>query len=212
MKTHGLTIFTCAVKNMYGVVPGPKKLEYHKEAQKPSDFDKLVVDIYSLSKPNLNIVDGIIGMDGAGPSARNPKEMGMILTSTDGVAIDSYIYHVLGKGPLKVPTNKIAHENGVGNADLNKINVLGHEPEVRDDFKWPPNISATLNMVPNFISKGLMKLYWSRPAVEALNAGVNIPEFNYSECINCLCCMEMCPEKAVYLDKSLLSKLFSRKY
>ncbi len=227
IKTHGLTVFTCVIKNMYGSVPGLTKVNYHKEAPKPSDFSRLVVDIFSLSKPHLNIVDGVIGMDGSGPSAGNPKELGMILASSDGIALDSYICHILGKDPMKIPTNKIAYERGLGEADINKINILGDQLEVRKDFKWPPQLSSSLDLVPSFMARGLMKFYWSRPKinpdictnckkcvkscpVEALTAGVNIPEFNYSECINCLCCMEMCPEKAVHLEKSLLARLTSR--
>jgi ferredoxin len=126
-----------------------------------------------------------------------------------------------------VPTNKNAYERGLGEADINKIKVLGYQPNVIDDFKWPPNIASSLDMVPSFISKGLMRFWWSRPVidpevctkcgkcvkncpVEALSAGVKIPEFDYPECINCMCCMEMCPEKAVKLEKSMLSKLLSR--
>ena len=227
IKTHGLTILTCAIKNMYGTIPGLTKVNYHKEAPKPSDFAELVVDIFALSKPGLNIVDGIIGMDGNGPSAGNPKEMGLILASTDAIAVDSLICQILGKNPLKVPTNKNAYERGLGEADINKIKVLGYQPDVIDDFKWSPNIASSLDMVPSFISKGLMRFWWSRPVidpevctkcgkcvkncpVEALSAGVKIPEFDYPECINCMCCMEMCPEKAVKLEKSMLSKLLSR--
>ena len=227
IKTHGLTILTCAIKNMYGTIPGLTKVNYHKEAPKPSDFAELVVDIFALSKPSLNIVDGIIGMDGNGPSAGNPKEMGLILASTDAIAVDSLICQILGKNPLKVPTNKNAYERELGEADINKIKVLGYQPDVIDDFKWPPNIASSLDMVPSFISKGLMRFWWSRPVidpevctkcgkcvkncpVEALSAGVKIPEFDYPECINCMCCMEMCPEKAVKLEKSMLSKLLSR--
>ena len=227
IKTHGLTILTCAIKNMYGTIPGLTKVNYHKEAPKPSDFAELVVDIFALSKPGLNIVDGIIGMDGNGPSAGNPKEMGLILASTDAIAVDSLICQILGKNPLKVPTNKNAYERELGEADINKIKVLGYQPDVIDDFKWSPNIASSLDMVPSFISKGLMRFWWSRPVidpevctkcgkcvkncpVEALSAGVKIPEFDYPECINCMCCMEMCPEKAVKLEKSMLSKLLSR--
>lgn len=158
IKTHGLTLFTCAIKNMYGTVPGLTKVNYHKYAPKPSDFASLVVDIYSLSKPGLNIVDGIIGMDGSGPSAGNPKELGMILASNDGVALDSYICYILGKDPMKVSTNKIAYERGLGEAKIDEIKVLGHQVEVRKDFKWPPSITSSINMIPNFIVKGLMKL------------------------------------------------------
>ena len=227
IKTHGLTILTCAIKNMYGTIPGLTKVNYHKEAPKPSDFAGLVVDIFSMSKPGLTIVDGVIGMEGSGPSGGDPKELGIILASTDAVALDSIICHVLGKDPMKVATNKIAYERELGETDINKIDVLGYQPAVRDDFKWPPNMARSLDMVPSFISKGLMRFWWTRPTidpeictkcgrcikncpVEALSAGISIPEFNYPECINCMCCSEMCPEKAIKLEKSMLSKIISR--
>ncbi len=226
IKTHGLTIFTCAVKNMYGVVPGLIKTEYHKKAPNPSKFAEYVVDIYALSKPQLNIVDGIIGMDGTGPSAGNPKELGMILASTDGVAVDVLLCDMLGKDPMKVPTNRIAVEQKLGEGNIDKIEIIGEAPIIHN-FKWPPNISSTLDMIPPSIAKGLMKLFWSRPAidskvctncktcvkscpVDALIENTPTPEFEYGECINCLCCMEMCPEKAVFEEKSRLSRLISR--
>ena len=226
IKTHGLTIFTCAVKNMYGVVPGLIKTEYHKNAPNPTKFSECVVDIYALSKPQLNIVDGIIGMDGTGPSTGNPKELGMILASTDGVAIDVLLCDMLGKNPMKVPTNRIAAEQGLGEGDLSKIEVIGEAPLI-DDFNWPPNISGSLDMIPAPIARGLLKLFSSKPAidtevctncktcvkscpVDALIEKTPIPEFEYGECINCLCCMEMCPEKAVFEQKSRFSRLISK--
>ena len=102
-----------------------------------------MVNIYALSKPQLNIVDGVIGMDGTGPSAGNPKKLGMILASSDGLAVDILLCHKLGKDPMKVPTNRIATEQGIGEGDINKIEVLGEFPIV-DDFKWPPNIQVPL--------------------------------------------------------------------
>src|SRR5664280_121059 len=226
IKTHGLTIFTCAVKNMYGVVPGLIKTEYHKNAPNPTKFAEYVVDIYAISKPQLNIVDGIIGMDGTGPSAGNPKKLGMILASIDGVAVDVMLCDMLGKDPMEIPTNRIATEQGLGEGDLTKIEIIGDAPVI-DDFKWPPNISGSLDMIPAPIARGLMKLFWSRPAidpevctncktcvkscpVDALIENTPIPEFEYGECINCLCCMEMCPEKAVFEEKSRISRLISR--
>jgi uncharacterized protein (DUF362 family)/NAD-dependent dihydropyrimidine dehydrogenase PreA subunit len=226
IKTHGLTIFTCAVKNMYGVVPGLIKTEYHKRAPNPSKFAEHVVDIYALSKPHLNIIDGVVGMDGTGPSAGNPKKMGMILASKDGVAVDVLLCDILGKDPVKVPINRIAIEQGLGEGDLNKIEVIGDLLTV-DDFKWPPDISGSLDMIPSSLARGIMKLFWSRPAidseictncktcvktcpVDALIENNPIPEFEYGDCINCLCCMEMCPEKAVFEQKSPFSRLISK--
>ena len=169
---------------MYGVVPGLIKTEYHKNAPNPSKFAEYVVDIYALSKPQLNIVDGIIGMDGTGPSAGNPKELGMVLASTDGVAVDVLLCDMLGKSPMKIPTNRIASEQGLGEGDLNNIEVIGDVPVV-DDFKWPPNISGSLDRIPPSIAKGLMKLFWSRPAIDS------------KACTNCKTCVKSCPVDAL---------------
>ncbi|MDY9922209.1 DUF362 domain-containing protein [Methanobacterium sp.] len=234
IKTHGLTIFTCAIKNLYGTVPGFTKVEYHKQAPKPSEFAARVVDIFAVNQPCLHIVDGVVGMEGSGPSAGDPRKLGMILAGTDGVALDSFITHTLGRNPLEVPTNSIAYEQGLGEADLKMINVIGKAPVV-DNFKWPPKLSSTLEIIPGPLARGLMKFWWTRPAINPekcnqckrcqescpthalrkpgqLSEGqkLYIPEFDYDDCINCLCCMEMCPQKAVYHDKSLLYNVISR--
>ncbi|HMK54607.1 MAG TPA: DUF362 domain-containing protein [Methanobacteriaceae archaeon] len=226
IKTHRLTVFTCAVKNMYGSVPGFTKVEYHKKAPQPSEFAKLVVDIYALTQPNLNIVDGVVGMEGNGPSSGDPRDLGMILAGENGVSMDSLICHILGKEPLKVPTNSIAGEQGLGETDVDEIKVLGDIPVIKN-FKWPQDMSRTLEFIPGPLARGLMKYFWTRPAIDpdkcnkcakcvescptkAVKCGVDIPEFNYPECINCWCCMEMCPQKAVYTDKSLVYRIGSR--
>ncbi|MGC9518005.1 MAG: DUF362 domain-containing protein [Methanomicrobiales archaeon] len=227
IKTHGLTIFTSSIKNMYGAIPGLTKTDYHRKSPKPTEFSSKVVDIFALTKPDLNIVDGIIGMEGAGPSNGNLRELGMILASTDALALDSYICQLLGKDTKKVPTNKIAMNQNLGNGNLNKINVLGYTPHIITDFKWPSNIANTLDMFPSTIAQALIKLWWTRPAinpekctncqiclkscpVDAIKEGLFIPEFEYAECINCLCCMEMCPQGAVHQDKSTLFKITSK--
>ncbi|MGA2676235.1 MAG: DUF362 domain-containing protein [Methanobacterium sp.] len=226
LKTHSLTVFTCAIKNMYGSIPGQRKTEYHKLAPKPMNFAELVVDIFALTKPQLNIVDGIVAMQGMGPAAGKPFDLGLILASTDGLALDSYICHMLGKNPLKVPVNKIAYDQGLGEVNIDDIDNLFDMPVIKD-FKWPPNIAGTMNRIPEPIMRGLLNLMWTRPVIKegdcikcgkciescpvnAITDNVVIPDIDYSECINCLCCMEMCPEKAVYLEQSFLEKVISR--
>ncbi|MDI9437950.1 MAG: DUF362 domain-containing protein [Euryarchaeota archaeon] len=226
IKTHGLTMLTCAIKNMYGVVPGAIKMEYHRNAPKPSDFAKLVVDIYALARPGLHIVDGVVGMEGNGPSAGDTRDLGMILAGKDGVAMDSLICHILGRAPLQIPNNRVAGEQGLGETDITKIDILGNIPEIKD-FKWPSNLSQALNFIPRNLTQVFMKYFWTKPVIDrdrctncrkcvescptkALKGSAHIPEFDYEECINCLCCMEMCTYKAVTLEKSLIYSIGSK--
>jgi len=223
IKTHSLTTFTCAIKNMFGTIPGLMKVNYHKIAPNTNDFSSLIVDIFSLTKPNLNIVDGIIGMEGEGPSGGKPIKLGMVLASTDGVALDTYICHLLGKNPMKVPTNKIAYEKGLGQGNINEIEILGYQAKVRKDFKWPSSLMSSL---PEFLVRGMWGFISQKPVinsklctnckqcikscpVEVLTPGVPVPEFNYDKCINCLCCSEMCPQKAIHMKKNLLARLMT---
>ena len=208
IKTHSLTMLTCAIKNMYGTVPGLTKVNYHRRAPKPLDFAEVVVDLFALTKPGLNIIDGVIGMEGSGASSGDPRELGMILASTDAVAVDSLICHILGEDPLKMPINKNACERGLGEADITKIKVLGYQPKIIDDFKWPSIRIFPLGQIPSLkpaidpeICTRCGKCIKNCP-MGALSAGIETPEFDYLECITCMCCSEMCPEKAIKLENS----------
>lgn len=222
LKTHSLTVLTCAVKNMYGAVPGIRKSMHHREAPKPREFSALVADIYSLARPHLNIVDAVVGMHGAGPSAGDPKQLGFIMAGSDGVAVDAAAAHLLGLDPFKVPTTGIAHRRGLGEGDIKKIELLGEVPPVRNDFRWPSLWMYSL--IPSSLARAGAKLFWIRPAIDpakcvncgacvescpvsALSTAEPTPVFNYRLCINCLCCQEICPAHAVSQRKSPLARL-----
>ncbi|MDO9391194.1 MAG: DUF362 domain-containing protein [bacterium] len=225
LKTHSLTLMTGAVKNMYGVIPGLKKSMYHKQAPKPWDFSNLLVDIYALARPHLTIIDAVVGMEGLGPSAGNPRDLGFIMAGQDGVALDGYAAHLLGKKPLDIPTTRIAAQQKLGIANLKQIEVLGDQIFPFKDFKWPPNWFYSL--IPNFLAKYAARLFWVHPAIDpklCINCGYcvescpvsalasvgAVPEFNYKLCINCLCCSEVCPQHAVYQKRSPVAKLLGR--
>lgn len=222
LKSHSLTLLTCAVKNMYGAVPGLNKSMYHREAPLPMDFSRLLLDIYALTKPRLNIVDAIVGMDGNGPSSGNPKQIGLVMAGEDGVAVDCMATHLMGMDPMKVPTNLLARKIGLGETNLKNIQLTGDNFAVRNDFRWPP--TWAYSFIPSFLAKHAAKLFWIRPAIDpakcvncgacvescptsAISSAEPTPEFNYKLCINCLCCQEICPQHAVYRQRSLIAKM-----
>lgn len=223
IKSHGLTLFSCAIKNLYGTVPGFRKVEFHKESPRPTDFANRIVDVFTCSRTTVNIVDGIIGMDGMGPSGGNPNNLGMILVSDDSVALDRWLSAYLGKNPDRVLVNRVAKERGLGETDFNNMEIIGNPPKL-DGFNWPFNIYGLVDSLPNNLMKSLLKIWWVRPAinkedcrncnicvnscpVSTINKGDGCPSINYDDCINCLCCMEVCPEKAMFQDTSKIYAL-----
>lgn len=216
LKTHSAAVFTGAVKNMYGSIPGHRKAEYHRMVPRLRDFAGLLVDIYAAVKPALAVMDGIVGMEGNGPSAGNPRDVGVVLASTDCVALDATACRIIGLDPARVHTNVIASARGLGEMDAAGIELVG-EPldNVKiKDFDLPSN--AMMETMPGFVIKGLLGMLRARPEiesgacagcrfcvdscpVEAMHMEGRVPKIDYSKCISCLCCQELCPQRAVQL-------------
>jgi len=215
-KTHNLTTITAAIKNVFGLVPGLHKVQCHKQAPNFRAFAKLLVNIYRLARPQLNIVDGILAMEGEGPASGSPRQVGLVLASADAVAVDSVICRLIGLDPFSVPSVKFAAELSLGEADLKNIKILGEDlAKVRvEDFKLPkilelyklPNIA--LKIICRFIplamkiderkcSRCLMcKNICPQQAIQEVGGKLSV---DFKKCILCLCCSEVCPQNAVFL-------------
>jgi uncharacterized protein (DUF362 family)/NAD-dependent dihydropyrimidine dehydrogenase PreA subunit len=228
LKTHVLTLMTGGVKNMFGIIPGFRKGEYHKEAPKPSDFAQIIVDILSIKPPALTIMDAVLAMEGDGPSSGSVRKANLILASSDPVAIDAVASEIIGLKPDQVPTTKIASESGLGIGWTEAIDIVGEKLKAVkiSDFKLTSN--RKIELIPAFLSKLLTHYVWVRPAIEKqsctkcnicviscptgalLSHKEEFPIFNHKSCINCWCCHELCPSGAVFVDQSWLAKKFIR--
>jgi uncharacterized protein (DUF362 family)/Pyruvate/2-oxoacid:ferredoxin oxidoreductase delta subunit len=223
LKTHTLTLMTCAVKNMFGSIPGFRKAAYHKEAPKPEDFAKVIVDIFSLTKPQLTLVDAVVAMEGDGPSSGDPKYLGLLLCGTDAVAIDMVAERIMGFKQGEIDTTREARDRDLGPKSFDQIEILGENFEdiPLPQFALPSN--RLIRMIPNFLLKLIAPFVWIRPNIidgncincnicvencptKTIRKGDNRPRFDYTNCINCMCCHELCPEKAIYLEKSRIAK------
>ncbi|MCX6828632.1 MAG: DUF362 domain-containing protein [candidate division Zixibacteria bacterium] len=228
LKTHVLTLMTGGVKNMFGLIPGFRKGEYHKEAPKPNDFAQILVDILSLKPPGLTIMDAVLAMEGDGPSSGTPRWANLLLASPDAVAIDAVASEIIGLKPDRVPTTRIASEAGLGIAWPEALDIVGEKVvDIRfSDFKLTSN--RKIELIPGILTKLLGRYIWVRPAISensctrcdicanscptgALSKHVNgVPTFDYEKCINCWCCHELCPSKSVFVNQSWLAKKFIR--
>ena len=227
LKTHVLTLMTGAVKNMFGSVPGFRKGMYHKSAPSPRHFSRHVVDVFSAVQPGLTIMDAVLGMEGDGPASGSPRPINLLLASPDGVALDTVAADVIGLNPQRVHTTRYAAEAGLGIGWLEGIRVAGEKLSSMKipDFKLTSNLK--LELLPRFLVNIVDPFLWLFPGIDSSkcimcgecvnscptkalqsNGHRRVPSFRKKLCITCWCCHEVCPEHAVFIDKSFLASRF----
>jgi Uncharacterized conserved protein len=215
-KTHNLTTITNAVKNVFGLVPGLYKVHCHKQAPNAGVFSGVIAKIYGLVKPQLSIVDGILAMDGDGPSGGNPYQLGVVAAGSDAVALDAVFSKIIGIDPMSVGSTRQAHRLGLGRADAASITIAGESPEsVKARGFQVPKV-LMLYRLPNAVTRIIgrciplvmavdrkkctlcrmcMKLC-PQQAIREVKGAISLDN---RRCIACLCCSEMCPVDAIYL-------------
>ncbi len=222
LKTHELTLYTGAVKNFFGTIPQKNRKQAHFLEDRDR-FGNAVVDIYSIVKPHLAVMDGVLGMEGNGPSNGAPVFAGVIMASYDCVSLDIAASELIGFDPLKVPTNKAALSRGFGTEHPEIVGVPLDSLKVK--FKEPEGgITAH---VPHFLMRVLRKQLTVKPFINTstcafckacvLNCSAHAIEeagktlkINQKKCIQCYCCRELCPNDAVEIRKSFILRLVTR--
>jgi len=215
VKTHSLTTLTAAVKNFYGVLPGYQKAQLHKACPKPRRFCRLLRAVHAAMPPNLSIADGVIGMDGDGPSGGTPVRLGFLAVSTDAVALDLALCQALRIDPRRVPYLADVHTA--------PFERRGSTPDV-SRFDLPSGSGRLLQLFPEPLLRLAMPLVWIRPAFNeqcvfcgrcaaACPARALIvthgkrPVLNHRKCIACCCCHEVCPAHAIRMRRSPLLRM-----
>lgn len=213
-KTHGLTVITGAIKNSYGILPGAQKAQLHKAAGSPARFNEMIVDVFRIRVPDLFIVDAVIGMEGNGPASPELRDIGLILASDNAVAMDGVIATMMGCDPSKLGFLRKAKALGLGDFDLDTIELIG-ELKRLPDFKLPP-LGGEANIQNPAIQQMLHRPTELTPQADperctgcgtcvdqcpasALSLVGQLPVVDPELCIRCFCCQEMCPEKAMVL-------------
>ncbi len=177
-------------------------------------------------------MDGVQAMEGNGPRGGKPKQMDVILISSDPIALDATVCRLVNIDPEYVPTIKFGAEAGSGKFLQEEIQLLG------DDFESLKSKAFDIERKPirgyysnrGTITRFLNNRLVSKPFIieaKCTNCGTCItmcpanpkaldwkqnnkerpPEYNYDRCIRCYCCQEVCPDGAVKLKKPILKKL-----
>ncbi len=225
-KTHNITVLTGAIKNMFGAVTGLTKVEFHKRFPSPAEFSRFIARVFSLTKPGLSIADGIIAMEGEGPSGGRPRNLGVVVIGCDAVSVDAVLAHIANIPVKEITTIVEANRLGLGESDISNIEVLGEDlKEIAvKDFRLP--CISVLMKLPRPVAKGIARFITFKPHIDKRQCTMcnicvkscpvsTIKErkghlkIYYDKCINCMCCFEVCTFGAVKIKKSLLVKIFS---
>lgn len=229
LKTHGMMRFTGAVKNMFGTIPGIVKAEYHFKMPKTDDFANMLIDVCEHANPVLSFMDGIVGMEGDGPSAGEPRAIGAVLVAANPHDLDYVATQLVGIQPNTVPTIEEALKRGLVKPE--RIQLLG-EPIASfgvESFITPNIQSVALlkSILPGPLNRVAEKFLTPKPvfhesscvgcgecerccppkAIEMIN---NFPKVDLKQCIRCYCCQELCPKKAVTIHRPWLLKQLVR--
>jgi uncharacterized protein (DUF362 family)/NAD-dependent dihydropyrimidine dehydrogenase PreA subunit len=229
LKTHTLVFYTGAVKMLFGYVPGTLKAEHHLHtARDVGLFADLLLDIHEARRPDLNVMDAVVGMEGAGPSNGTPRKIGLIMASKSCTALDYVATAIAGFGPMDVPTVRKAYERHIGPGNLKEVAIYGEKvgPLIMKDYKKPPTMP--LHYIPPALLNGFRRLVSARPRIDGgkcvkcgicarecppkvikYNKGA-VPVIDYGKCIRCYCCQELCTEGAIYVSRPLVRKLLKR--
>ena len=219
VKTHVLTGLTGAVKNLYGTVPGLQKTSFHKQYPYPRDFARLLVAIYRHVKPVLAVADGVVGMEGNGPSAGAPIHLGFLAASDDAIALDVVLCRTLGLDPRNVVHLALAREAGFGVQDWSDIITAGDAVAALTPRVYRLPNTVPIDYVPQWLIRLVQPLIYHRPVFSAAcvycgkcvkacpSAALSMkpasrPVLNPDTCIACCCCHEMCPEHAIEMRPS----------
>ncbi|MCR4405790.1 MAG: DUF362 domain-containing protein [Anaerolineae bacterium] len=227
LKTHGFMRFTGAIKNLFGVIPGTFKTGYHAKLVTAERFATMLLDVTDFVRPALHIMDAVVGMDGDGPSAGRPFPIGVILASTDGVALDLTATELVGIEPLSVPVLKVAARLGLTSGRLQDIQLVGDAfDEARVTGFRPAKSGLDVSNIPARVRAVGTGLLVVNPRVTAACVGCGMCEENcpvqairvkngraqidLAVCIRCYCCHELCPEHAIELRQPWLGRIFMR--
>jgi len=125
VKCHIYTTTTGAMKNAFGGLLNTRRHYTH------SVIHETLVDLLAIQKEIhrgiFTVMDGTLCGNGPGPRTMIPVEKGLVLASSDCVAIDAVAAKIMGFDPMEIDYIRLAHEDGLGVGRIDEIDVLGED-------------------------------------------------------------------------------------
>ncbi len=209
LKSHAMLGMTLGVKNAFGFIHGMDKAKWHlRTGRDIALFASMLIDIFRLVSPGITILDGILGMDGDGPTHGRVRHFGILGAGRNAFALDRAIERMAGIAePL--PISAIAEREGF----IGDYTLLAEDGAGISGFRMPKTVDPDWGL-PVCFRDTLKRFFVRKPrataalctgcqiclqvcAAGAISAGEKMPVFDYAKCIRCYCCQEMCPQGAI---------------
>jgi len=185
----------------------------------------MLLELAEKFPPALTILDGILGMEGDGPGSGDPVSTGVLIASPNPLALDTVAVDLIGLRPGQVWTQRVAIRTGRFGSRLDDLEL--HGPPLRElrPPSFRPSKTTDVNFgLPGFLRHPLKNSLTARPVPDlqkcklcgdcvthcpprAMRIGEKHLEIDYSRCIRCFCCQELCPEGALTTNQGLLLRL-----
>jgi uncharacterized protein (DUF362 family) len=147
LKMHAEALVTLGTKNLFGLPAVDRYISWPpagRFAMHDRGLNQAILDNFLLRPPDFTVIDGIIGMEGNGPSAGYPVAMNTVLAGRNTLAVDR-----VGLAAMGLADNSVRHLNymallGHGPASLGEIEIRGDtlQPKV---FLRPPRLPVNVD-------------------------------------------------------------------
>ncbi len=170
-KCHIYTTITGAMKNAFGGLLTTRRHYTH------SVIHETLADLLAIQKeihPGIfTLMDATFCGNGPGPRTMTPVEKGLLLASSDSVAIDAVAAKIMGFEPMKIDFIRLAHEDGLGVGKIEEIQVLGEDiSEMNFQFSVGDNLASLVgDLIWYGPLKRFQKLFFHTPLVYLFIAG-----------------------------------------
>ena len=225
LKTHQMMGYTGAVKNLFGLVVGMRKVRLHLQAGTDKAFFALMLlELAERFKPALTIMDAVVGMEGNGPGNGDPIHLGALIASPDPIALDTVATAMVSLPEQSVWTQKVARQTGRKGLSMKELNLYGTPHAKLKKSQFRPAKNSDINFgLPTPVKNLLKNAITAQPEItracqrcghcvthcppEAMTMDSHGVKIDYDRCIRCFCCQELCPHNAIETHQGLVLRL-----
>ena len=200
LKTHQLMYYTGAMKNIFGFVPSVAKSAFHVRFPDREAFASMLVDLNLAVKPAYALMDAVIGMEGHGPAAGDPRHVGLVLAASNLLAMDVAASVIIGYPPGEIPMNKDALERGIWLSSFGEIEYPGLSPQ---EVRIPDYVKIAFKKSRN----QLLDFILPRPIKDFRDSFAPKPEINHGPCVRCGDCVRICASRAMTIGEGEKGKV-----